>query len=194
VWRFPAALLAAALIAFAAYPAAPTPAAGTAAVSRKLDLIESGRFRPGTRVDFRVADLNSWFRDEARDYFGNAVTHVRIETGYNAVTGYANIDFVKLRQATTGEAPGWLMRNLFAGERPVVIKLHFASERGVARVDLDLVQISGVPIEGSALDFVVRNYVRPTFPDVKISQWFPLADHVDRVSTSPAGASVLIGR
>jgi hypothetical protein len=194
VWRFPAALLTAGFLAFALYAAVPARSSGALSVSRKLDLIENGRFRPGTRVDFPIADLNAWFREEARDYFGGAVTNLRIETGYNAVTGYANIDFVKLRQATTVEAPGWLMRNLFAGDRPVVVKLHFASEGGRARVDLDLVQISGVPIEGNALDFVVRNYVQPTFSDVKLSQWFRLADRVDRVSTTPAGASVLIGR
>ncbi len=165
-----------------------------ASVSRRLDLIESGRLRPGTRVDFAAADLNSWLRQESAKYFPGAVGNTRVDLANNSGTAYADVDFLKLRQSATGEAPGWLMRSLFAGQRPVTVKWRFVSFNGGARVDLDVVQISGVPIEGSTLDFLIRNYVRPTFPEVKVAEWFRLADRVERLMTTPAGASAFIGR
>jgi hypothetical protein len=165
-----------------------------ASVDRKLDLIESGRLRAGSRVDFASGELNGWLREQAGRYFSGAVSNVRVELGNNAATGYADVDFVKLRQAATGESPGWIMRNLFSGERSMVVQAHFVSEHGSARVDVDSVRISGVPIEGRALDFLIRNYVRPTFPDLKLSEWFRLADRVERIATTPVGAAVFIGR
>lgn len=163
-------------------------------MGRKLDLIESGRLRAGSRVDFASGELNAWLREESRRYFPGAVTKIRVDLGKNAATGYADVDFVKLRQAATGESTGWIMRNLFSGERSIVVQAHFVSARGGARVDVDSVRISGVPIEGRALDFLIRNYVRPTFPDLKLSEWFHLADRVDRVATTPLGAAVFIRR
>ncbi len=42
------------------------------------------------------------------------------------------------------------MKNLFAGERPVMVTARFSSANGKARVDVERVEISGVPIQGSA--------------------------------------------
>lgn len=165
-----------------------------ASVDRKLDLIEAGRLRAGSRVDFASGELNGWVREQARRYFPGAVSNVRLDMGINRATGYADVDFVKLRQAATGEAPGWLMRNLFSGERAIEVQAHFVSARGGARVDIDSVRVSGVPIEGRTLDFLIRDYVRPTFPDLKLAEWFRFAGRVDRVATTPAGAAVFIGR
>lgn len=165
-----------------------------ASVGRKLDLIERGRLRAGSRVDFAPGELNAWLREQAEQYFPGAVSNARVELGNNAATGYADVDFVKLRQAATGDSSGWIMRSLFSGERSIVVQAHFVSARGGARVDIDSVRIAGVPIEGRALDFLIRNYVRATFPDLKLSEWFRLAGRVDRVSTTPSGAAVFIGR
>jgi hypothetical protein len=163
-------------------------------VGRKLDAIERGRLRPGSRVDFRASGLNAWLREQAARYFPGAVSRLRLDLANSAATVSATVDFVKLRQEATGESPGWIMRNLFSGERSVLVRARVASSAGKARVDVDRVEISGVAIEGRALDFLIQTYVRPTFPDVKLSEWFRLADRVDHLSITPAGASVFIGR
>jgi hypothetical protein len=165
-----------------------------ASVDHKLDLIHTGRLRAGSRVDFAPGELNGWLSERARRYFPGAVSNIRLDLGNNSATGYAEVDFVKLRQAATGESPGWIMRNLFSGERAMVVQAHFVSARGGARVDVDSVRISGVQIEGRTLDFLIQNYVLPTFPDLKLSEWFRLADRVDRVAATPSGAAVFIGR
>jgi len=165
-----------------------------ASVERKLDLIESGRLRPGSRIDFAQGELNAWLGEQAKAYFPGAVRNIRVSLGANSAAGYADVDFVKMRQAATGESPGWIMRNLFSGERPIVVQAHLVSANGGARVDLDSVRISGVSIEGRALDFLIRNYVRPTFPDLKLGEWFRLANSINRIAITPSRAMVFMGR
>jgi hypothetical protein len=118
------------------------------------------------------------------------LTGVRLDLSAGRVVGYANIDFLKVRQAAGGADPGWLMKTLFAGERPVVVTARFSSANGKARADVERVEISGVAIEGRTLDFVIENYVRPTFPDVKVNEWFALSYGVDRFTIGPQGVVV----
>lgn len=161
---------------------------------QKFARIERGDLRAGSRVDLSAAELNAWAADEARLYAPGGARNIKLELTAGGATGSALIDFLKLRQAATGEAPGWIMKNLFAGERQVMVKVRFASRNRRARVDVDRVEVSGVPIEGSALDFLIQTWLRPTFPDVKINQWFNLGFHMDRFTVEPGGASVFIGR
>jgi hypothetical protein len=161
---------------------------------RKFDGIEAGKLAAGTRVDLSTAELTAWANDEARTYAPGAARNIRLQLSNGAATGSVLIDFVKLRQAATGEQPGWLMKNLFAGERPVTVTARFDSRNRRARVDVDRVEISGVPIEGATLDFVIQNFLRPTFPDVKVDEWFDLGFRMDRFTVTPSGASVFIGK
>jgi hypothetical protein len=156
--------------------------------------IEEGKLPPGARIDVSAVEMTAWAVDEGRLYAPGAVRNIRLELTANAATGSMLVDFVKLRQAATGQAPGWLMKNLFAGERPVTVSGRFESRNGRARVDVDRVEVSGVLIEGTTLDFVIQNFLRPTFPDVKVNQWFQLGFHMDRFTVSPEGVSVFIGR
>lgn len=162
--------------------------------SAKIARLESGRVAWGSRIDFTPGELNSWVRDEARELVPQGVRNLRLTLAAGAATGSADIDFLELRRAATGEAPGWVMKNLFAGERPVTVTAHFESRNGRARVDVDSVQISGVPIEGAALDFLIENYLRPTFPTAKVGEWFGLDYRVDHFAVSPAGMAIYIGR
>jgi hypothetical protein len=161
---------------------------------QKFARIETAKLPPGTRVDLSAAELNAWAADEARLYAPGAARSIKLELTAGAATGSLLIDFLKLRQAATGEQPGWLIRNLFAGERQVTVAAHFESKNRRARVIVDRVEISGVPIEGTTLDFLIQNWLQPTFPDVKINQWFDLGFRMDRFTVSPTGASVFIGK
>ncbi len=161
---------------------------------QKFARIETAKLPAGTRVDLSAAELNAWAADEARLYAPGAAGNIRLELTAGGATGTLTIDFLKLRQAATGEQPGWLMKNLFAGERQVTVTAHFESKNRRARVDVDRVEISGVPIEGTTLDFLIQNWLQPTFPDVKIDQWFDLGFRIDRFTVSAASASVFIGK
>lgn len=183
-----AAGLAAAFLALAAA----TPIADMA--HQKFNRIGSGKLPTGTRVDLSSAELNAWAADEARLYAPGATRDIRLRLGAGSATAFMTVDFLKLRQAATGESPGWLMRNLFSGERPVMVSGRFESGNRRARVDVDRVEVSGVPIEGATLNFLIENFLRPTFPDVKVNEWFALGFHIDRFTVLPAGVSVFVGK
>ena len=170
--------------------AAPPPADSA---HQKVARIEAATLPAGTRVEFSAAELVAWATDEARIYAPGAARDIRLQLGAGSATGSVTIDFLKLRQAATHEDPGWLMRNLFAGERQVVVRARFDSRNRRARVDVDRVEVSGVPIEGATLEFLVQNWLRPTFPDVKVNQWFELGFRMDRFTVAPGGVSVFIG-
>jgi hypothetical protein len=171
--------------------AAPPPADSA---HQKVARIEAATLPAGTRVEFSAAELVAWATDEARIYAPGAARDIRLQLGAGSATGSVTIDFLKLRQAATHEDPGWLMRNLFAGERQVVVRARFDSRNRRARVDVDRVEVSGVPIEGATLEFLVQNWLRPTFPDVKIDEWFDLGFRMDRFTVAPTGVSVFIGK
>jgi hypothetical protein len=166
----------------------------TESANRKFAGIESARLPAGTRIDLSLDELNAWANQKARVYAPGGARNLRLELRDGEATGYALIDFVKLRQATSGDEPGWIMRNLFSGERPVMVKARFQSQNRRARVDVERVEVSGVPIQGSALDFLIRNWLRPTFPDAHVNEWFNLGLRMERFTVRPGGASVFIAR
>lgn len=160
----------------------------------KVGKIETGRVASGSRVFFSAAELNAFMREEARSRVPGGVRDLRFSLANNRATGYAMVDFVKLRQTATGQAPGWVAQNLFAGERPVAVTARLSSQNGKARVDVERVEVSGVPIYGRALDFLIDDYVKPMFPGARVSEWFAMGYQVDRLDLSPAGMTVVVKR
>ena len=161
---------------------------------RKLERIQAGRLAPGTRIQFSPAELNAWLNREAKQRAPQGVRNLRFVLANGSATGYADIDFLKLHQAATGELPGWLAKNLFGGSRPVSVTARFQSRAGQARVDVERVEISGVAIEGRMLDFLVADFLRPEFPDAQVSQWFRLRYGVDHFTVGPRGVIVAVTR
>jgi hypothetical protein len=160
---------------------------------RKLDLIEQERARPGTRVVLTSRELNAYARHEVSQSAPDGVREPRIELGPNSATATALVDFAKVQRAQ-GDSPGWLMSQMLEGERPVKVTARLQSARGQATVQIDQVEISGMNIQGAVLDFLLRNYVLPMFPDARIGQPFALAHHIDHIEVQPAEAAILIGR
>lgn len=161
------------------------------AAQRKFDAIEYGRMQPGATVTLTSAELNSWMQEEAKSIAGDSVRKLRLELGEGRASGYASIDFLKLKQRT-GETPGFLLRQLLAGERPVALTVRFLSRNGRAKVDVERIEISGIPLEGAALDFLIQTYLHATFPEAKIGEWFLLDKHVDHFAAHARGVDVLV--
>jgi hypothetical protein len=182
----------AALVCFAVAGLAASEKNDADSAFRKLGAIEAGTAATGSGIVFTPAEVRAWIRAEARARVPQGVRDVRIELGDGRAMGYATIDFLKIRQAATGEEAGWLLKNLFAGERPVVVTARFASEHGRARVDVERVQISGIAIEGRTLEFAIEDYLRPAFPDVVVNEWFGLRFGIERFMVTQAGVTVVV--
>ncbi len=163
-----------------------------ASILRKLDLIESDTLRPGARVVLTAVELNAYVAHEAARVAPGAVRNPRLELGDGSATGYAQIDFLKLRQ-TQGEDPGWFMSRLLSGERPVRVRASMTSGNGSARVKVERVEISNLAIEGQVLDFLVEHYLRPNYPEAVIDEPFALGHRIDRLEIRPLGVTLVIG-
>jgi hypothetical protein len=144
-------------------------------------------------VDLTPQELNAFVRQEAAAVAPGGVRNPRLDLGSGTATGSALIDFGKLRQAE-GKPAGWLMSYLLDGERPVTVTARIRSSAGMATVDVERVEVSGITIEGRMLDFLIHNYLMQAYPNAKVGQPFPLGHHIERLDVQPSTVGVIIGR
>lgn len=163
------------------------------AAVHKVSLIEHDRVKPGSRVVLTPAELNAYARQEVADAAPDGVRNPRLELGEGTATASALIDFGKLRRAE-GKPPGRIMAYLLDGERPISITARIQSSGGSATVDVQQVEISGVVIEGPMLDFLIRSYVMPAYPNAKIGEPFALGHRIERLDVQPSAVGIVIGR
>ena len=179
-----AAALAAAYAAYAAYN-------DYASAKQKIDSIEGGRLRAGTRVTLTYRELEAWAATQTPSGVRDPRLHV---TAPEIATGTALIDFGKVQRAR-GEKPGWLMAKLLDAERPVsVTSVSAQIGRSHATVDVQRVVISGLAIDGRTLDFLIRNVLLPLYPNAAVGREFELGDRIQKLDVQPGGVGVLIGK
>ncbi|MCU1327312.1 MAG: hypothetical protein JWN34_2682 [Bryobacterales bacterium] len=182
-------VLAAAILSLLLYDVALTGSA-----QDKFRLIQSGQPRAGARIVITPAELRQWLRDEDASWEAYGVSNIRLNLGTARATAYADVDFLKARKATTGQDAGWLLRNLFSGRKPIAVTARFTSANGRGRVDIERLEVSGIPVEGAALGLIVDEFVKPSFPDAKVGEWFSMDYRIERFAVTPAGVIVTIGK
>jgi hypothetical protein len=160
-------------------------------VARKLDLIESGRAKPGAAIVFTSAELNAWVRAKASAVVPEGFREPHLQLGDGTATGSALVDFLKLRSAAGAET-SWFVARLIEGEKPVKAVAEIRSANGKATVHLRSVEIGGLAVSGTALDFLIQNFFLPLYPNAKIDEPFELADGIDHIQIVPGAARVYI--
>jgi hypothetical protein len=166
-------------------------AADYLSAEHKFRLIESERLRPGTRVTLTSAELNAYVHQAIAEEFPSGVRDARLTLTGGRATGFANIDFGKVRRAQ-GKPPGWLMSKLIDGERPVEVAANIRSARGQCTVDVESVKVSGITIDGKVLDFLIQYYLLPNYPEAKVGEPFALHYRIDRLEVKPGAVDVVI--
>ena len=179
-----------ALFAFAAPPAI-DPLALSA--QRKLDTIQSGKAKPGSVVVFSPNELNAWARYKVPTVVPEGVRNPRVQLGNGTATAWALVNFLKVRHGQ-GFETNWLISKLIDGEKPVKVDVSITSAHGKATVYLKRVEISGLAISGSTLDFMIDNFFKPLYPDSKIGEPFDLQESVDHIEVHPTDARAVIKR
>ncbi len=161
-----------------------------ASAQQKFALIEAERLRPGARVVLSLPELTAYAEHEVPA----GVSHPRIQVvGPGVAVGTAMVDFGKVRRAQ-GYRPGWLMSKLLDGERPVSVTARIDSGGGKATVRVERVEISGLEIDGSSLDFLIQNFVIPLYPDAAVDRPFEMGHRIEKLDIQPAAVGVLIGK
>ena len=98
------------------------------------------------------------------------------------------VDLTKVSKAQSNP----LIARLIEGERPLRVAIRVESASGRATVFLTHVELSGIAIDGSILDFLIKHFVQPRYPDIKINEPFDLDFNIDHIEIQPTGVRVLI--
>lgn len=162
-------------------------------VQHKFDLIQGGRLRPGSRVHLTPAELNAYAREAVPEVTGGVRNPELKLVSPGIAQATALVDFGEIRRSQ-GNSPGWVMRHLLDGERPVTVRAGIRSAAGHATVDIQSVQVSGVEISGGTLDFLIQHFLLPLYPDAAVGRPFELGDNIERIEVQPSGVDVVIGR
>ncbi len=145
----------------------------------KIDAIGQESVPPGALIILTPAEINAWAETEAARKYPEAIRRPSISLREDGATGQALIDFSKL---SSGQGTGnWLLRMLLEGERPVSVTVRLTSGGGIATVDLERVEISGVLIEGRTLNLLLDYVFRPQYPDAKIGEPFELGYNMEAI-------------
>ena len=114
------------------------------------------------------------------------------QSGDGLARGTALIDFARV-QRSQGHPPGWLLAKLLEGERPVTVNVRIRSSRGQATVDVQRVEISGMAMEGAALDFLIQHFLLGLYPNAVVGRPFAIGHRVERLDVRPRGVTVVVG-
>jgi hypothetical protein len=158
----------------------------------KLARIESDQLPAGSHIELSAAELNAYVANEAPKVT-DGVRNPRLELlGDGLARGTALIDFARV-QRSQGNPPGWLMTKLLEGERPVTVSVRIRSSKGQATVEVQRVEISGMAMEGAALDFLIQHFLLGLYPNAVVGRPFLLGHRLERVDVRPRGVTVVVG-
>jgi len=156
----------------------------------KIDAISTQLVPAGALVTLTSAEINAWAETEAAEKYPGALRRPVISLGEGRATGEALVDFSKL---TSGQGAGnRLLRTLLEGERPVSVTVRLESAGGMAKVDLERVEIGGVPIQGRTLDLLLDYVFRPRYPDARIGEPFELGYNMEAIRVRPERVDINI--
>ncbi len=96
-----------------------------------------------------------------------------------------------MRQAK-GSATNWLVQRLIEGERPLKVSVRLESGGGRGIAYLTQVEIGKAVATGPVLEFLIKTFFAPLYPDAKINAPFDFDYDIDRVDITPSGARVTI--
>lgn len=157
---------------------------------KKLDSISDQKLKRGAVVPLSPREINAWLHEKAMKAFPEGMRNEHIDLGSGTADGTALVDLTKLSGTKNGVNP--LIARLIDGERPLRIAIHVESANGRATVFLTHVELSGVAIDGSILDFLIKHFVQPRYPDIKINEPFDLDFNMDHIEIQPTGVRVVI--
>lgn len=162
-----------------------------ASCQRKFDEIKNNRAKPGSVYTFTQTEVNAWSKWKLPQEIPQGMRQPQVQFGNNTATGRALIDLLKMQHAK-GTKPNWLIEKLIEGERPMAVGVAIQSGGGYATVKLQSVEISGVRASGTVLEFLIRTFFRPLYPEAHIDERFEMGNNVERIEVLPDRAVVYL--
>lgn len=160
-----------------------------ASAQKKLDSISDRKLKRGAVVTLSPREINAWIHEKAVRAFPEGIRNEHIVLGPGTTDGDALVDLTKFSKSNSVNP---LIARLIEGERPLKVSIRVESANRRATVFLTRVELSGVAIDGSILDFLIKHFIQPRYPDIKINEPFDLDYNIDRIEIQPSGVRVVI--
>jgi len=157
---------------------------------KKLDSIADEKLKRGAVVVLSPQEINAWLHEKAVKAFPEGLRNEHVDLGSGTVDGSALVDLMKIQKGKS--TMNALIGRLIEGERPLKISIRVESSNGRATVFLTRVELSGVAMDGSILEFLIKQFIQPRYPYIKINQPFDLDYNIDHIEIQPSGVRVLI--
>ena len=155
----------------------------------KLDSLWYATAAPGSEILFTPREIEAWTAAKAKDQVGEGLRKPRVTLETGSGSGAALVDFLKMRQAR-GKSTNAVMARMLEGERPLKVYVRVTSGGGRCTVYLTRVELSGTVITGTVLDYVIKTFLLPLYPDVTLDEPFDLPLNMDRIELLPQGVRV----
>ena len=149
----------------------------------KIDQVESGRARASAVYELSAAEINAYAREELPDVVPHGLRSPGVELVPKGAIGFALLDFLQMQHAK-GVKINWLVEKFIEGERPVRVTIESETKDGRAIIYLRRFEISGIAANSTVLDFLIRNFFRPLYPNAHINEWFEMGYNIDHVDVS----------
>ncbi|HXE13257.1 MAG TPA: hypothetical protein VN633_14115 [Bryobacteraceae bacterium] len=122
-----------------------------------------------------------------------AVKQPGLTLGRNTATVTAVVDFDRLQQSSTRKdtSGSWLYSQLLTGQHPITASVDITSSSGTMTIHPTAISVSGVTLSGNGLQFLLKNFVLPRYPDAVIDRPFALTNHIERIDVNPGSALVV---
>src|SRR6185369_11938509 len=127
---------------------------------KKLDSISDQKLKRGAIVTLTPREVNAWLHEKAMKAFPEGMRNEHIELGPGTADGTALVDLTKVSKTQSNP----LIARLIEGERPLRIAIRVESSNGRATVFLTHVELPGIAVDGSILDFLIKHFVQPRYP------------------------------
>jgi hypothetical protein len=183
-------------VAFASLEAATVSRQTADAFAQKVAVIRShGEVtpRPARRTAVTQDEVNSWFAFRAQPYVPNGVTQPEVTIvgqGRVAAQAIVDLDAVAKRRASGGAFDPWA---LLGGRVPVKVTGILHTRDGMARLEIQSAEVSGVPVPPTLLQELVSFYSRsPERPTgVRLDDTFALPANIRQIEVGQGQAVVV---
>jgi hypothetical protein len=156
----------------------------------KIEKLTNNKMKPGESVTFSLAETQAWAAAIVAEEVPQGIRDLKIELGEDTASSSAIVDLLKVQQSR-GKPVGWAV-TMFQGEHPLKISVRVNSGGGKITVNLTRLELSGVIVEGTPLDFLIKNFFLPLYPDAKIGQPVDFDYNVDHIQIRPDGLQIVI--
>jgi hypothetical protein len=159
----------------------------------KFDRLASEKLPAGTTIVVSEDEINSYLRYDYAKEIPRGISQPYFRLEPDRIYGNAMVDFLEW-QAERGASPGPLLAWLLRGQRRVEAQCRYTSSDGWGRVEVEWARISGVPISGGAVHFLVEHVVRPRYPPAVLGQPHRLGYNLEQVRIERGRAAAVTRR